>query len=436
MDRLPTLAEAAEAIRAGRLRPLELVDRCLQRIEQADGSLGAWVEVRAEAARRDAEDQQELLVQGRDPGPLQGIPLGIKDIIDIAGWATQAGSRLLAHSIAEQDAAVVTRLKQAGAILLGKTVTTEFAFLDPAGTRNPWNRQHTPGGSSSGSAAAVAAGMCVAALGTQTGGSITRPAAYCGIAGLKPTHGLLDMEGIVPLSPRLDHVGLLARRVEDLRILLAALCDGHPEAQELPRPPRLNLIQEFFLEQADDAVCKATGSALGRLERAGAEIRPLPLPLSFRNLHAMHRLIMAVEAAATHFDAFTEQPDIYSPQIGRLIEEGLATPAVDFSLALRHQELFRGDMARKLGDEGIAVTPSTMTPAPLGLESTGDPAFNSPWSYAGVPTVTIPCGLTAAGLPCGLQLIAPHGREDLLLDVAQWCQGVLDFRQTPPTDAR
>jgi aspartyl-tRNA(Asn)/glutamyl-tRNA(Gln) amidotransferase subunit A len=273
--------------------------------------------------------------------------------------------------------------------------------------------------------------MCLAALGSQTGGSITRPASYCGICGLKPTHGRVDVRGVVPLSRSLDHLGPLARSVADLRLLLMALADWQPEKEPLFEPPKLFVIREYFLERCDETIREVTLNALERLQQAGADLHSLAPPDSFQHVHAMHRCIMAVEAAETHFDSFSRQSDAYSSHIAALLEEGLTTFAVDYSLSLRHQHVFREQTARMLGDNRVAITPATMTPAPDGLQSTGDPAFNSPWSYAGVPTVTVPCGLSPDGLPCGLQLIGPPGREDLLLDTADWCEDVLDFRARP-----
>jgi aspartyl-tRNA(Asn)/glutamyl-tRNA(Gln) amidotransferase subunit A len=366
-------------------------------------------------------------------GPLHGIPIGVKDIIDVAGLATEAGSPLLKGRVAERDAPVVARLRAAGAIVLGKTVTTEFACFDPSPTRNPWNLEHTPGGSSSGSAAAVALEMCQAALGSQTGGSITRPAAYCGVAGLKPTFGCVDTTGVVPVSRHLDHVGPLARNAADLWAMFAAMtaadAPGLP-LPVLPAPPTLSVIGEFFLQQADDAVRDVTVAASDALLKSGAQLRMLHLPESFVLTLAMHRCLMAVDAAETHLQTFTQHPASYGPRVRALIEDGLSTLAIDYALALRHQAQFRRDMEAILRDDVIAITPATPTAAPAGLDSTGDPSFNSPWSHAGLPTVTIPCGLTPAGLPCGLQLIAPPHQEQRLLSVAAWCEQAIAFGLT------
>src|SRR6516162_7339439 len=220
---MQTSHEAAEAIRGKRVTPLDLVEQCLAAIEQWEKHVHAWVFVDAQYARAEANRLTEELDKGRYRGPLHGIPIGVKDIYDVFDWPTACGSKLWANSIARQDAAVVASLREAGAIFLGKTVTTQYASFDPPVTRNPWNLAHTPGGSSSGSAAAVATGMCLGALGSQTGGSITRPASFCGVSGCKPSFGLVSCAGVVPLAPSMDHPGPIARCVTDLAILLQGM---------------------------------------------------------------------------------------------------------------------------------------------------------------------------------------------------------------------
>jgi len=436
---LPAIPVAVERIRQGQLSPRQLVDHCLQQIQRFEDRVHAWVCVNERGAVAEAERLGELARQGRLLGPLHGIPLGVKDIIDVAGLATEAGSPLLRGRLADQDAPVVAALRAAGAIILGKTVTTEFACFDPSPTRNPWNLEHTPGGSSSGSAAAVALEMCLAAVGSQTGGSITRPAAYCGVAGLKPTFGCVDTTGVVPISRHLDHVGPLARCAADLAAMFAAMTAATDPWLPLPplsAPPTLSVIGEFFLQQADDAVRDITVAASDALLRAGAQVQMLSLPPSFVLTLAMHRCLMAVDAAETHLQTFTAHQASYGPRVRALIEEGLATMAIDYALALRHRQQFRRDMETLIRGDVIAVTPATPAAAPAGLESTGDPSFNSPWSHAGLPTVTIPCGLTPAGLPCGLQLIGPPHQERRLLAVAAWCEQALAFSASPPLAAR
>jgi aspartyl-tRNA(Asn)/glutamyl-tRNA(Gln) amidotransferase subunit A len=276
--------------------------------------------------------------------------------------------------------------------------------------------------------------MCLGAVGSQTAGSIIRPASYCGIPAMKPTLNRVSTAGVVPISRHLDHVGPFARSVGDLRILLAAMAGADLPARQLSEPPDFIVFDQFFQQIADEAVTTVTQGAYQSLLAAGARMTTIRLPESFRNLHAMHRCIMAVEAAETHFNAFNDSQDSYGEQISKLIEEGLSTFAIDYSLALRHQQVFCNDIRQLLGPAGIAIMPSTPTAAPAGLATTGDAAFNTPWSYSGVPAITIPCGLSPDGLPCGLQLVGPVDSDELLLDVAQWCEEVVGFRDTPPLD--
>ncbi len=288
-----TILSAAQAIADGHLAPLDLVDGALRRIDELDGDLQAWVLVDGDGARSHARELADELARGHCRGPLHGIPLGIKDIVDVAGWPTKAGSPLRARHRADADATVVTRLRDAGAIILGKTVTTEFAGFDPPPTKNPWNVERTPGGSSSGSAAAVATGMCLGAVGSQTGGSITRPATYCGIAGCKPTFGRVSRAGVVPISVHLDHVGPMARSVADLAFLLQAMsgpdsrdplassefAPDYAHALAEAGPPRLGLVEPFFLEQAQpqmrDVFLAAVDAAGGDLALAGLALGEL-----------------------------------------------------------------------------------------------------------------------------------------------------------------
>src|SRR5262245_59257477 len=224
-----TIHEAAEAIRRKQLTPIELLDQCLDRIAKHEERVRAWVFVAREEAREQAKQLTKELERGQYRGPLHGIPIAVKDIFDVFDWPTAAGSKLWANSVARKDSTAVERLRQAGAVFVGKTVTTAFASFDPPPTRNPWDAKRTPGGSSSGSAAAVACGMCLGALASQTGGSITRPAAFCGVASIKPTYGRIAVDGVVPLAPSMDHVGVMANSVRDLAILLGALSDSTPQ---------------------------------------------------------------------------------------------------------------------------------------------------------------------------------------------------------------
>jgi Asp-tRNA(Asn)/Glu-tRNA(Gln) amidotransferase A subunit family amidase len=424
---LPSIPKAVEAMRRGQLTAVELVEYCLAKIQQHEEQVRAWVFVDEAGARREAERLDGLARSGSIVGALHGIPIAIKDIIDVDSWPTKAGSPLRENHVASRDSEIVSRLRSVGAIILGKTVTTQFASFDPPVTRNPWNSQHTPGGSSSGSAAAVASEMCMAAIGTQTGGSIIRPASYCGVAGLKPTMHAVSLEGVVPLAWSLDHAGPIGRSVEDLTEVFGVLHRIQKFSKETAKrhPPRLSWLKGFFWDHADTEVRRVTEQAVRKLGDLieNRDWRELPEPIE--KVLVDHRRIMAVEAAEFHREFFEQSRDNYRPCIGVLLQEGLQTTAVDYAGSLKRQKQFTTQFQNALGGT-ILVTPSTTTTAP-GLETTGDPSFNSPWSYAGVPTVTIPCGLDKNDMPCGLQLIAAKLDEQSLLAVADLCEQRLRF---------
>ena len=441
------LVDAVRALRAGNLGPVEILDECLERIEASEPEVGAWVEIDTGGARRAAARQADLPRDEAHGLPLLGIPIGVKDIIDAAGLPTKAGSALRADHRAQRDAPIVKILRDLGAIVVGKAETTQFATTDPARTRNPWNLDRSPGGSSAGSAAAVASGMCMAALGTQTGGSITRPASFCGVASFKGAWGAWPLEGIVPVSQHLDHVGPMARSVSDLALLWTLVeARLRPErAADLSRlseaviagewferapPPRLAVVEDYYSETSDPAALEAFRASIARLEAAGATVGRLPLPASFAGMHASHRLVMAVEAAEVHRKDFAERPDTYRPVITSIIERGLAAAAVDYRAARVHQQRFAADLATALDAPAgpvIALSPATVASAPpLSDNSTGDPQFNSVWSFSGLPTCGVPACLGEDGLPLGLQLGA--ARESFaLFQAAAWCEAVLEF---------
>jgi Asp-tRNA(Asn)/Glu-tRNA(Gln) amidotransferase A subunit family amidase len=427
-----TISDAANQIRHGGLTPRDLIEQCLAQIEKFNPPIHAWVSVDTDGARRMADALGREIAAGKYRGPLHGIPIGIKDIFDVAGWPTKAGSPLRENfPPAETDAPLVARLRQAGAIILGKTVTVEFACFDPSPTRNPWNLERSPGGSSSGSAAALAVGMCLGALGTQTGGSLVRPSSYCGVATIKPTFGLLSREGVVPVSHHLDHTGPMARSVSDLWILLQCLTDQKPAYfQPIVTPPRLGLLEKY-LHRADPPIREATEKAIDQLRAGGAQIEPVAVPAIFDDVLPMHRTIMAVEAAEYHRKDFLAQREKYGPKISSLLDEGLKISSEDYAAALAWQRRFRQCVETELfKDFDILIMPSTDNTAP-GLETTGIPLFQAPWSLSGVPAVSIPCGLAADGLPAGLQLIGRPSHDFPLLRVAAWCEKLIQFTKTP-----
>ncbi len=432
-----TLCEAARRIRGGELRPLDLLEACLERLHRWEDRLHAWVIVDEAGARRAARRAGEQIAAGDYRGPLHGIPLGIKDIVDVEGFPTRAGSAVTESEPKRADAPLVAALRRAGAIVLGKTVTCEFACFDPSPTRNPWSPQldHTPGGSSSGSAAAVAVAACLGAVGTQTGGSLVRPATYCGVAACKPTFDRVRRKGVAPVSHHLDQPGVIARTAADLDCLMRCLPGVEaPEARSRPDAPRLGLVSDFFLDEADATIRRATGSVLDTLAAAGARIERAELPRGFADVHRMHRTIMAVEGAAVHRRRFAEHRDAYGPVIAGLLDEGLATPAVDYAEALAHQRDFRRRIAavfEAAAPVDALVMPATDTTAPRSLSTTGDSKFQAPWSHAGVPVVSIPCGVASDGMPAGIQLVGPAGHDTALLGVARWCEQQLGVMEVP-----
>jgi aspartyl-tRNA(Asn)/glutamyl-tRNA(Gln) amidotransferase subunit A len=437
-DESETIFGAAQALKQGQTTSQVLVERCLDCVEEWEPRVHAWVSVDRDGARLHAQQLDEERRAGRWRGPLHGIPLGIKDIIDMEGLPTGAGSERMAQTVATADATIVRKLRDAGAILLGKTVTTQFACFDPPSTRNPWNIDRTPGGSSSGSAAAVATGMCLGAIGSQTGGSITRPAAYCGVAGCKPSYGRVSLVGIVPVAPSLDHPGPIARCVCDLALLLDAVSghdpadlhssmttsaplDWFPEAPRIASPPKLARLRGFFESGADLPMRAAFETALAQFQSRGATLTEAALPPSFADLHRQHRLIVQYELASRHRTRFQQFRDDYLPGLAALIEEGLGLSESAYRDARQHQMQAWEEVETIFGEADVAVCPAAPGPAP-DLSTTGDPSFNSPWSYTGLPTVSFPIGLTQDGLPLGIQLVGRRFDERRLFQTALWCE--------------
>ena len=417
---------AATLIADRTLSPLDLLESCLARIAARDAEIRAWVRVDEAGARTVAREREAEARAGRLRGPLHGVPVAIKDIFHVAGMITTCGAAPAFHVAATEDAAAVARLRAAGAIILGKAHTTEFAYFEPGPTRNPWNVAHTPGGSSSGSAAAVAARMAPLALGTQTVGSVLRPAAYCGVVGFKGTHGLISTEGVVPLAWSLDHVGIFARAVADVA-LTAGVLAGRPLASPAPRAPRLALASEQ-VDLAPPETAATVRATAERLARAGATIEEVKLPGSFAGVHAAGRGVLEVEASAYHEELYRAHAAAYRPRTRELIEGGLARPAVAYARAQRARLAFREEVMPLLAGHDALLSPTAPAPAPEGL-ATGDPWFCAPWSFAGVPACSLPTGVSAAGLPHAVQLVAAAERDAELLAVAAWCERVLDFKE-------
>ena len=339
---------------------------------------------------------------------------------------------------------MIARLRKAGAIFLGKTETTPFANNDPTITRNPWNPQHTPGGSSSGSGAAVADRMCPAALGTQTGGSLLRPAAYNGIVGFKATYGEVSNEGVLPNSWSIDHVGVHCRSVADAAILWHCIREKKPRPfARMPEPPlrsrhripgappRLGYIREFLEAETSLAVLENLAFVREKFLQAGAEMVELAFPPSFAFVGACWSIIKQAELYAYHRPLFEAYRDDYPPKLKVRLEKGAAITGHEYVEHLRYRILFQREMCEQMADVDAAIMPIASTTAPMGLSSTGSSIFNQPWSISGFPAMSLPTGLDANGLPFGMQMAAQPYREETLLDVAAWCEKILAFTVSP-----
>lgn len=442
-----TATQASAKVRKGELSPVALMESLLERIRQLEPSLKAWVTLDAKAALDAARASGEELKRDGPRGPLHGIPIGIKDIFYTKGIATTACAPQYAGFVPTYDATSVARLKEAGAIVLGKAVTTQFAAGDPSPTVNPWHPARTPGGSSSGSAVAVATRMCPAALGSQTVGSTLRPAAYNGIVGFKPTYGRISRHGIIPYAWSLDTVGILVRSVEDAALLLQVMAGHDPRdasssvapvadcvgtLKRYQGPPRIGLVREFFYEHAQEEVQRHTDGVVDRLRQAGATIQEVRLPKSFQAHEAARTVVQHVEAAAFHQEMFARDPNAYGPILRRNLETGMLIPGVHYLQAQRVRRQFRSDMEGVLASVDALLTPATPSSAPRDLTTTGTPLFQGPWTSCGLPAIAIPAGLDSIGMPLGAQLAgAPFG-EARLLAVAYWCETTLGVTLVPP----
>jgi Asp-tRNA(Asn)/Glu-tRNA(Gln) amidotransferase A subunit family amidase len=392
------------------------------RIEEAD-DLHAFMPEPGRAARLAAQ-ARELAVRWPMPAgrpPLYGIPVGIKDVIRVDGLPTTAGSALPPAVLAGEEAMVVRKLRAAGALIAGKTVTTEFAMFVPGPTRNPRDPRHTPGGSSSGSAAAVAAGLVPLALGTQTIASVIRPAAYCGVAGFRPTRGRIPVDGVIPFAPSLDVVGCFAAGAAGLARVAAVLCDDWRPAAE-PSQPILGIPAGPYLNRASPLALAQFGRHAAALSAAGYVVREVP---ALDDMDEVARLLVVItryEAAQAHARWFGQYPDLYQAGTAALIHDGQAISASDYVRATAAAAAFAGRLAETAEQAGIDawLTPAATGPAPSGLDSTGDPIMSVPWSLAGLPAVALPAGL-AAGLPVGVQVVGAAGADEHLL---RWAAGL------------
>lgn len=455
-----SLWDASDLVRAGKVSPVELTNACLARIERLNPILNAFITVTGQQALADAQAAESEIAKGKRRSRLHGIPIGLKDLFDTAGVRTTAGSAIFADRVPSGDAEVVRRLKAAGAIVLGKLNMHEFAYGDTSAqshfgpVRNPWNREHVSGGSSGGSAAAVAAGLCYGALGSDTGGSIRQPAAYCGIVGLKPTYGLVSTRGVVPLSWSLDHIGPMCRTVADAAILLQPIAGYDPlDTNSLAGTPpdyasalrrnvstlRLGIPRSGFYENVDPEIEQAVNGALQVLRRLTASIRDVALP-PYTTLP-----VVGAEAYAFHAPYFTKTPQLYQPMTRRRLEAGSTVAAAAYIAGRRELDRLRRAVGAVFSTVDLLITPTTPIPPSTIQEGVNDPGTpptggvapslrnTQPFDIYGLPSISIPCGFTRSGLPIGLEISGPRLGEPMVLALANAYEQATEWhRHTPP----
>ncbi len=425
--------EGAEKLREGEITSEELVQACLDRIDQVDGEIEAWAHLEPDYALGQARALDAQRAEGAPVGPLHGIPVGVKDIFDTDFLPTENGTILDSGRQPGENCRVVSLLQEAGAVIIGKTVTTELAVLGPGKTRNPHHPAHMPGGSSSGSAAAVAAHMVPLAIGTQTNGSVIRPASFCGVIGFKPSHGLIPRTGVLAQSGPLDTVGTYARSLEDIALLTEALVafdPGDKDTRARARPPlRRTLAEEppmtpivaFAKTAVWDQADEETQQAFGELaELLGDDCSDLPLSEPFDHAVDMHRNIMNADLAKSFAGYYERGKDELTDTLCEMIEFGQKVSAVDYNKAVEYRELLNTGLNAVFDFYDFIITPATPGTAPAGLDATGSPVFNTLWTFTGVPAITLPLMQGENGMPLGVQLIGPRGDDARLLRSGRW----------------
>jgi len=435
------LSEAAEMIKRKEISPVEITAACLERIEKVDGKLNSFITLTAESAQADARQAEREILDGGYRGPLHGIPLALKDLYETQGIRTTAGSRFFTEFVPEKDGVVVQRLKAAGSVMLGKLnmheialgITNDNPHFGPC--RNPWDLERSPGGSSGGSAAALAGGLCLASMGTDTGGSIRIPSALCGVVGLKPTFGRVSLQGVIPLSWNLDHAGPMARSVRDVAILLqevAGYDPGDPCSIDLPvgdylealedgvKGWRIALASDEFFEQAEPEVLDAVQAAAGVFSDLGAQIEAVDIPDGYQAAFA-NGLMTTSDAAAFHQKRLQTRPQDFGADILQRLQMGAAYTSTEYILARRTQTRLRRLFEIFFGEFDLLLTPTTPIAAPpiAGPDAVEQAKvltrFTAPFNLVGLPALSLPCGYTKTGLPVGLQIVGPCWGEGRVL---------------------
>ncbi|PCJ84139.1 MAG: glutamyl-tRNA amidotransferase [Hyphomicrobiales bacterium] len=425
--------DAARKIRDGELASVDLVKDCLRRIEETDGQLKAWVDLKPDYALAQAEEMDQIRRSGRPVGALHGVPVGLKDIVDTKDLPTQRGTPIFAGRQPDADAAIVERLREEGAVILGKTATTELAFVHACETRNPHNPDHTPGGSSSGSAAAVAAFQVPLAIGTQTNGSVIRPASFCGIYGFKPTSGVISRRGLLQTSKTLDQVGVFGRTPEDI----ALLCDvigsydpSDPLSYARPRPKNLDGFNKdvpiepnfvwFDLPFNDRVTSDAMEGLSDVVHALGGQVTKLESPVAFNELIDVQATIHRYEICHHLEEVFSQNWDAISPTLQPIVEQGRTISDAQYEDALQIMGSAKTFFAEFFNDFDAVIAPSATGEAPLFGPTTGDPIFCTIWTLCGLPTLNLPLLVGENGLPIGVQLIGAAEEDDRLFRTASW----------------
>ncbi len=430
------LAVSVEDIINNKIKLKDYINAQCDRIEQSDREIQALLPEpgRRERLLSEAGSLQDIYPNPESRPPLYGALVGVKDIFHVEGFVTRANTRIDPEEFNGPEADCVTILRQAGALILGKTVTTEFAYFEPGPTRNPHNLEHTPGGSSSGSAAAVAAGFCPLALGTQTIGSVNRPAAYCGVVGFKPSYNRIPTEGLVHFSRSADHVGLFTQDVRGMILAAENLCYSWQEISVTYQPVLGVPRGKYLDEQVSPEGMKAFKQQLESLRKAGYVIEEVNILDDIEEITYWHRKLISAEMADEHRDLYARFADLYQPRTAELIKQGQKVTEEELAAACRKQKQLRDELESVMWEKGVSlwIAPAAPGPAPEGIQFTGDPGLNLPWTHAGLPAVTIPAGKSGNNLPLGVQLVAPFMGDELLLywaeDIADNFQGYQAFR--------
>jgi aspartyl-tRNA(Asn)/glutamyl-tRNA(Gln) amidotransferase subunit A len=455
---LTSIVETCELLRKRELSPVELTKNILAQIERLNPALNAFITVTEESALAQAQTAEAEILRGNWRGPLHGIPLAMKDLIDIAGIRTTAASALFKDRVPAEDAEIVRRLKQAGAVLLGKQNLHECAYGGSSmisyydEVHNPWDPAHIAGGSSGGSAASVAAGLGYGAIGTDTAGSVREPAALCGIVGLKPTYGRVSVRGVIPLSLSLDHVGPIARTVADAAVMLQAIAgydanDANSVDMPVPdylkslndgsKPAKIGIPRKFFYEDLDPEIAAAVEHALGTLRVLASNLVEIEIDVP------TDRSVQTAEAYAYHAEFVSRSPELYQPETLRRIRKGEGITGAEFELHRQELKQIRSEIHKVFAEVDVLVTPTTPVPAPAIDELKQNPDLlrprellllrnTRPINVWGLPAISVPCGFTKAGLPIGLQIIGPHWREDRVLQLAHAYEQATDWHRWSP----